>query len=163
MRQAQTVRDAAAELDVIVSGGPAADLLAPWRVARHAVVYARTGLDLARLGFSETTRVNAALEYVVPADPTIWSTGRAWSSPVSGCTADPALVAWAVQRTGGPDAADAALADVAEITNRIEDVRIVGGHMASLLLAAFPVDGALLRRTADADLTPFQAQTCILC
>ena len=98
-RQAQTVRDAAAELDVIVSG-------------------------------------------------------------------DPALVAWDVQRTGSPDADDAAvqaLTDVAEITKRIEDDRIVGGHRASLLLSAFPVRGALLRRTADADLTPFQAQTCILC
>jgi hypothetical protein len=76
VRQAQKVRDAAAELDVIVSGDPAADLLAPWRVARRGVVYARTGLDLARLGFSETTRENATLEYVVPADPTIWSTAR---------------------------------------------------------------------------------------
>ena len=107
VRQAQTVRDAAAELDVLVSGDPAADLLAPWRVARRAVVYARTGLDLARLGFSETTPENATLEYVVPADPTIWSTARAWTSAVSGWTADPVLVAWDVQRTGGPDAADA--------------------------------------------------------
>ena len=107
MRQAQTVQDAAAELDVIVSGDPAADLLAPWRVARRAVVYARTGLDLARLGFSETTPENATLEYVVPADPTIWSTARAWTSAVSGWTADPVLVAWDVQRTGGADAADA--------------------------------------------------------
>jgi hypothetical protein len=107
VHQAQTVRDAAAELDVLVSGDPAADLLAPWRVARRAVVYARTGLDLARLGFSETTRENATLEYVVPADPTIWSTAQTWTSTVSGWTADPVLVAWDVQRTGGPDAADA--------------------------------------------------------
>ena len=92
-RQVQTVRDAAAELDVIVSG-------------------------------------------------------------------DPALVAWDVERTGSPDADDAAvqaLADVAEITKRIENDRIVGGDMVSLLLSAFPVRGALLRRTADAHLTPFQA------
>jgi len=73
-----------------------------------AVVYARTGLDLARVGFSETTPENATLEYVVPADPTIWSTARAWTSAVSGWTADPVLAAWDVQRTGGPDAADAA-------------------------------------------------------
>lgn len=107
VRQAQTVRDAGAEVDVLVSGDPAADLLAPWRVARRAVVYARTGLDLARIGFSETTRENATLEYVVPADPTIWPTARAWTSTASGLTADPVLVAWDVQRTGGPDAADA--------------------------------------------------------
>ncbi|MEC5168303.1 hypothetical protein RCH11_000761 [Glaciihabitans sp. GrIS 2.15] len=105
--QAQKVRDAAAELDVIVSGDPAADLLAPWRLVRRAVIYARTGMDLAPFGFSETTRENATLEYVVPTDPTIWSTARAWTSVVSGWTADPVLVAWDVQRTGGPDAADA--------------------------------------------------------
>jgi len=105
--QAQKVRDAAAELDVIVSGDPAADLLAPWRLVRRAVIYARTGMDLAPFGFSETTRENATVEYVVPTDPTIWSTARAWTSVVSGWTADPVLVAWDVQRTGGPDAADA--------------------------------------------------------
>jgi hypothetical protein len=107
VRQAKTVRDAAAELDGLVSGDPAADLIAPWRVGSRAVVYARTGLDLARLGFSETTRENATLEYVVPADRTIWSTARAWSSTASVWTTDPVLVAWDVQRTGGPDAADA--------------------------------------------------------
>ena len=67
MRQAQAVRDAAAELDVLVSGDPAADLIAPWRVGRRAVIYARTGLDLAQFGFSETTREKATLECVVPA------------------------------------------------------------------------------------------------
>jgi len=49
------------------------------------------------------------------------------------------------------DAAFRALADVAEIAKHIEDVRIVGGQMASLLLTAFPVREAVLRRTADAD------------
>lgn len=80
VRQANTVRDAAAEVDGLVSGDPAADTIAPWRVGSRAVVYARTGLDLARFGFSGTTRVNATLDYVVPADRTIWSTARAWSS-----------------------------------------------------------------------------------
>ncbi len=106
-RQAQAAQDAAAELDVLLSGDPAADLIAPWRMGRRAVVYAQTGLDLAQFGFSETTRENATLECVVPADPTIWSTARAWTSTGSGWIADPVLVAWDVQRTGGPDAADA--------------------------------------------------------
>ena len=107
IRQAQAARDAAAELDVLLSGDPAADLIAPWRMGRRAVLYAQTGLDLAQFGFSETTRENATLECVVPADPTIWSTARAWASTASGWTADPLLVAWDVQRTEGPDAADA--------------------------------------------------------
>jgi len=32
-----------------------------------------------------------------------------------------------------------------------QDVRIIGGHMASLLLTAFPISGIELRRTRDAD------------
>jgi len=53
--------------------------------------------------------------------------------------------------SGADDAAFRALADLARITENIEDIRIVGGHMASLLLTAFPVSGGVLRRTADAD------------
>jgi len=56
-----------------------------------------------------------------------------------------------VATSNADDAAFRALADVAEITKQIDDVRIVGGHMASLLLTAFPVGGAVHRRTADAD------------
>ena len=107
MRQAQAARDAAAESDVLLSGDPAADLIAPWRMSRRAVVYAHTGLELAQFGLSETTQENATLECVVPADPTIWSTARAWASTGSGWTADPLIVAWDVQQTRGPDAADA--------------------------------------------------------
>lgn len=55
-----------------------------------------------------------------------------------------------VATSNADDAAFLALADVAEITKQIDDVRIVGGHMASFLLSAFTVNGAVLRRTADA-------------
>ncbi|WP_166806315.1 hypothetical protein [Cryobacterium cheniae] len=41
----------------------------------------------------KTTPENATLDYVVPADPTNWSTARAWTSAVSGWTAGPVLVA----------------------------------------------------------------------
>ncbi|SFH75926.1 hypothetical protein SAMN05216274_11418 [Cryobacterium levicorallinum] len=41
-----------------------------------------------------------------------------------------------VATSNADDAAFRALADVAEITKRIGDVRIIGGHMASLLLTA---------------------------
>ncbi|WP_377012180.1 hypothetical protein [Cryobacterium melibiosiphilum] len=52
-----------------------------------------------------------------------------------------------VATSNADDAAFRALADVTEITQQIDDVRIVGGHMASLLLTAFPVPGAIVRRT----------------
>ena len=48
------------------------------------------------------------------------------------------------------DLALRAHAEIVEIT-RDENVRIVGGQMVSLLLAAFPVSGIALRTTRDAD------------
>lgn len=48
------------------------------------------------------------------------------------------------------DLALRALAEIVEITSD-ENVRIVGGQMVSLLLAAFPVSGIAPRRTRDAD------------
>lgn len=44
-----------------------------------------------------------------------------------------------------------ALADIARVTADVEDARIVGGHMVGMLQAAFPVAGATVRRTIDAD------------
>jgi hypothetical protein len=46
-----------------------------------------------------------------------------------------------------------ALRSLAEITaiTADQDVRIIGGQLASLLLTAFPVSGIDLRRTRDAD------------
>lgn len=106
-RQAEVVCGAAVGFGGLMSGDSGADLIAPWRVGSRAVIYARTGLDLARLGFSETTRENATLEYVVPADNTIWHTARAWQATAQRWTVDPVLLAWDVQRIGGPDAAEA--------------------------------------------------------
>lgn len=56
-----------------------------------------------------------------------------------------------VATSNADDAAYLALEDVARITEGLDDVRIIGGHMARLLLTAFPVAGAIIRRTADAD------------
>lgn len=49
------------------------------------------------------------------------------------------------------DAAFESLADAVQATADLPDVRIVGGHMAGLLLAAFPVGDLAARRTNDAD------------
>ena len=56
-----------------------------------------------------------------------------------------------VATSNADDAAFLALEDVARITEGLDDVRVVGGHMVGLLLTAFPVAGAIIRRTADAD------------
>ena len=56
-----------------------------------------------------------------------------------------------VATSNADDAAFRVLADVTTITKENDDIRIVGGHMVSLLLTAFPVGGAVLRRTSDAD------------
>jgi hypothetical protein len=48
------------------------------------------------------------------------------------------------------DLALRALSEIVEITGD-ENIRIVGGQMVSLLLAAFPVAGIATRRTRDAD------------
>ena len=107
VRQANAVMAATVELGCLVSGDTAADLIAPWRIGIKAVVYARSGVGLARFGFAETTRASATLEFVVPADPTIWATALAWAPKMSHTVVDPVLVAWDVQRIGGPDAAEA--------------------------------------------------------
>jgi hypothetical protein len=56
-----------------------------------------------------------------------------------------------VSTSNADDAAYLALQDVARITKDLDDVRVVGGQMASLLLTAYPVRDAVIRRTADAD------------
>lgn len=49
------------------------------------------------------------------------------------------------------DAAFRALADISRITAELDDVRVVGGQMVSLLTAAFPAPDLVERRTVDAD------------
>lgn len=56
-----------------------------------------------------------------------------------------------VSTSRADDAAFLALADIVRITVDFDDVRVVGGHMSSLLLTTFPVAEAIVRRTADAD------------
>jgi hypothetical protein len=56
-----------------------------------------------------------------------------------------------VATSNADDAAYLALQDVVRAAAGLEDVRVVGGQMASLLLTAYPVEDAVIRRTADAD------------
>lgn len=103
-------REAPDEAVLLVSGDAAADLLAPWRMPRRTVAYAREGFDPSSLGFTAALSSEATLELIVPTDATIWSTARAWRAD-RGATAeivDPLIAAWDVLRSGGPDAEDAA-------------------------------------------------------
>lgn len=49
------------------------------------------------------------------------------------------------------DQALLALEDVARITRDLDDMRVVGGLMVTLLTEAFPAEGFVVRRTADVD------------
>ncbi|WP_147440903.1 hypothetical protein [Mycetocola zhadangensis] len=49
------------------------------------------------------------------------------------------------------DAAFQALEDVAAIAVDLDDILVIGGQIASLLLIAFPSTGSIARRTGDAD------------
>jgi hypothetical protein len=95
----------------VLSGDLAADIIAPWRSPARAVVYARTGVDLAEAGLTPAGEEEATLELIVPADPGVWplaSTQFAPSADSSMPVADPLQVLWDVQRAPGPDSGEAA-------------------------------------------------------
>lgn len=96
-----------AGVEVLSSGDSAADELAPWRVPGRAVVYAKSGIALGKLGFAQTTAERATLRFTVPADHTIWATAASWRHRTNTTTVDPVIAAWDVRRTGGPDAEEA--------------------------------------------------------
>lgn len=113
MQQARSIQNAHADthgaMSVLLSGDAGADLMAPWRAPRRATVYARSGLQLARLGFAESSRDSATLAVTVPADKTIWALATAFA-PDGGlpATVDPLLCAHDVKQLGGSDADQAA-------------------------------------------------------
>lgn len=96
-----------ADVHVLSSGDSAADELAPWRVPARAVVYAKSGIALGKLGFAQTTGERATLQFTVPADHTIWATAASWAHRTNTATVDPVIAAWDVRRAGGPDADEA--------------------------------------------------------
>lgn len=58
---------------VAVSGDPAADLVAPWRVPTFATVYADHGTDLDKHGFIPVSNADeATLALCAPTDPGLW-------------------------------------------------------------------------------------------
>lgn len=61
------------------------------------------------------------------------------------------VTAETVSTSDADDAAFRALEDVAAIAVDLDDILVIGGQMASLLLTAFPSTGSIARRTGDAD------------
>ncbi|MBX4171716.1 MULTISPECIES: hypothetical protein [Rhodococcus] len=102
-------------MPVLVSGDPAADVYAPWRLPTRAMLYTDRFVDLTDAGFSPATEAEHSLAVQVPADPTLWRTA-AISEPA--LLADPPITAGDVLRTGGPDAAEAADHVLATIRQR---------------------------------------------
>lgn len=56
-----------------------------------------------------------------------------------------------ISTTREDDASYIALGDLAAVLSRHSGTKIIGGHMVSLIAAAFPSPGLIERRTGDAD------------
>lgn len=56
----------------VVSGDVAADLVAPWRSPRRAILYAQRGADLAAIGLTPSDSSTSTLTLVLPDDPGVW-------------------------------------------------------------------------------------------
>lgn len=64
---------------------------------------------------------------------------------------DVPINAYLISTTREDDASYMALGDLAAVLSRHPGTKIIGGHMVSLLAAAFPSPGLIERRTGDAD------------
>jgi hypothetical protein len=60
----------------VVSGDVAADVVAPWRTPRQALLYAERGADLSEVRFTPTGPTEATLVLVLPDDHAIWPVGN---------------------------------------------------------------------------------------
>ena len=111
MKQAKTVVDLLTSSDagrIATSGDVAADLIAPRRSPRRAIIYAETGMDLTTAGLTPANEEEATLELIVPKDPGVWPAPAAEKTPGSMPLADPLQTLWDVARAPGPDADEAA-------------------------------------------------------
>jgi hypothetical protein len=121
VQAAATVRSLGAEARPVLSGDVAADLLAPWRRPALAVVYARSGADLADAGLTPVpSSEGATLTLVVPEDPSVWPTEpvtREWDGAQL-AVADALQVLYDLQGSPGPDAAEAAARWRAQLRDR---------------------------------------------
>jgi hypothetical protein len=114
VQQAYRVHEllAVADSRPAVSGDVAADLVAPWRVPRHALLYAARGADLSGVGLTPSGEAEATLTLILPADPGVWPISRTpWTIGMTGygnvARAGALQVLYDLTNASGPDAADA--------------------------------------------------------
>lgn len=103
--------------EVLLSGDPAADEQAPFRRPLTAAVYSVSDLDLSDRAVTVTGDDDSTLSVVVPEDPTIFATARAWraSGAEHPALTDPVMTAWEVVRSRGAERDEA----VAELKRRV--------------------------------------------
>jgi len=114
VRQARTVYDFLASVggNPAVSGDVAADMVAPWRVPRRALVYAERGSDLSEIGLTPTDQASATLVLVLPDDNAVWpqvapDAAEASAQVDTMARASSLQVLYDLKRGDGPDADDA--------------------------------------------------------
>ncbi|HEY2043047.1 MAG TPA: hypothetical protein VGH11_10260 [Jatrophihabitans sp.] len=61
----------------VISGDVAADLVAPWRTPRRAILYAERGSDLSDVGLTPSDASTATLTLVLPQDVGAWPVSKA--------------------------------------------------------------------------------------
>ncbi len=82
---------------VLASGEVAAEVLRPWRMPTHGLVYAAVSIDLSVLDLVEASADEATLTLRVPPDPTVWATAAWWQRVTDSehdriATVDPVVV-----------------------------------------------------------------------
>lgn len=99
IQQANAAIGLGSELAVrmLSSGEVAADVLQPWRVPTHALLYSPELIDLSVVDLVAATEQEATLTLRVPADQTVWETAAWWQlscpTPQDRCpTVDPVVV-----------------------------------------------------------------------
>lgn len=107
-----------------VSGDVAADVVAPWRSPRRAVVYAQSGVDLTAAGLTPADEDDATLELIVPKDPGVWPClSVVEEQPAIVSLADSLQILWDVSRAPGADKDEAVQRLQRALRDRRERVR----------------------------------------
>lgn len=107
------------DVEPLVSGDVAADLLAPWKLPAQGRIYVRGPVDLSGDGFVAAPVRDATLITCIPHDPTIWRLTDLQRTTVNSGDlplADPAIVYWDLTASSDIDSHEAAERIAALIT-----------------------------------------------
>lgn len=99
------------QVQALVSGDVAADLMAPWKLPARGRLYLAGPVDLENDGFVPAPLEEATLVTCVPADPGLWRLAHLRTTtlePPPMPLADPAIVYWDLKTSGEIDSDEAA-------------------------------------------------------